>query len=297
MKINHRIALRSDDPFWGDIKSLGVSIDRNSCGIWVANVTEDDPAWSNVRPLLSDRPCCELVSNIFTKRELEEAEWLQMDALGHHGYPQPEQDFGYIERTYDVAEYCPLCGIGRIQKAPFRLRAEPKAPRSQFVQLNWVFDEFFVRSEARQGLVSASISGIAFLSPVLHKSDRPSAKIVQMQVTTVLPSALDTNGLAQVTCKPENEEWCLGVPLRDTVLGNAGFCGRVKYDFEHRGPLRFDRTAFEGAPDVVKSHEWFGRGKAASRLVLVSQRFRQVVCGAKWRGLSFEPIELIDEPA
>jgi hypothetical protein len=46
-------------------------------------------------------------------------------------------------------------------------------------------------------------------------------------------------------------------------------------------------------PDVGRSHEWVGSGGSASQLVIVSQRFRQVVLEAKWRGVRFEPIELL----
>jgi hypothetical protein len=48
------------------------------------------------------------------------------------------------------------------------------------------------------------------------------------------------------------------------------------------------------APDVVKTHEWFGSGAAASRHVVVSKRFRRLATDMGWRGISFEPIELVD---
>ncbi len=107
-----------------------------------------------------------------------------MHALGHHGYPQPEEDFGYREATYNVSDHCPTCGIGSVQNAPFRLRAEFKASHSQVVQLNWVFDEFFLREKARDGLRSVDITGIDYLAPVLHKTDRPSERVAQMVVKT-----------------------------------------------------------------------------------------------------------------
>jgi len=47
----------------------------------------------------------------------------------------------------------------------------------------------------------------------------------------------------------------------------------------------------------VKTCEWFGSGGAASQIVIVSQRFHQLVNAQKWRGLAFEPIELIHSPA
>ena len=110
-----------------------------------------------------------------------------------------------------------------------------------------------------------------------------------MQVEQTLPQALDVRDLPPVTCKPCNEEATPG----QTEPDDATYCGRVKYHLQHRGPLRFSRPAFENAPDVVKTDEWFGSGMSAFQLVLVSQRFRQAVITAKWRGLAFEPIELI----
>ena len=173
------------------------------------------------------------------------------------------------------------------------MRAEFKASHSQFLQLNWVLDEFFLRDKARQGLRSAGITGIEDLAPVLHKKDRPSEQVVQMVVTTTLPPALDTTGLQSVTCKPRNEEWSPGRKGQSAEPARQPYCGRLKYAGMCKGPYRFARSAFVGAPDVVKSHEWFGSGGAAFRLVIVSQKFRQAVVAGKWRGVSFEPIELI----
>ncbi|MFO0828698.1 MAG: hypothetical protein U0572_11205 [Phycisphaerales bacterium] len=301
MKINHRIALRHDDRFWREIDRLGLHYDRGDpnnvlqLAISVLNVTEDQPEWPEVERLVA-KYCSgpHSVSTLFTKAELDTARWLQLSALGHHGYPQPEEDFGYQEVTYDLTEYCPTCGIGGAQKAPFRLRAEFKPSRSQILQLNWVFDEFFLRDEAREGLRSAAITGIDYLAPVLHKSGRQSERVAQMVVKTKLPLAINPVGLQPVTCKPQNEEWQEMQRLRISEPEKLSHCGRVKYHRAHKGPYRFDGGAFAGAPDVVKSHEWFGSGASAHRLVIVSQRFRQAVVTSKWRGVSFEPIELVE---
>src|ERR1700722_5708817 len=69
--------------------------------------------------------------------------WYRLQATGHFGYPQPE--VGYESWVYDPNSYCGRCGIGGAQRNPFRFRSEPKARHSKFYQLNWVFDEFFVR--------------------------------------------------------------------------------------------------------------------------------------------------------
>jgi hypothetical protein len=97
-----------------------------------------------------------------------------------------------------------------------------------------------------------------------------------------------------VTCMPDNEENYVPLAAAASSEGNPWpYCRQVRYHLRHRGPLRFDRGSFEGAPDIVKTQEWFGSGGQASRLVVASQKFRQAVVVAKWQGLVFQPIELI----
>ena len=297
MKIKQRIVLRYDSPFWDEIDRLALSYKKGDprIALSVLEITEDRPEWPEVERLLAKHGEKSIsYSNVYSKAELDTAEWLVLGARGHHGYPQPEDGFGYRQATYDLSQSCPTCNIGGVQKAPFRLRSEPKASRSQFLQLNWVFDEFFLRDEARLGLEAAGITGFDLLRPVLHKSGRPSEQVTQMVVKTILPPALQTQGLQPVTCKPRNEEWNPRNRLRRPEPDERPHCQRVKYHFIRRGPFRLRRGAFAAAPDVVKSHEWFGSGGRAEQLVLVSQKFRRTVIEAKWRGLYFEPIELVD---
>lgn len=304
MKINHRIVTDCDDPFWKEVDRLSLPYEHgdpdNPLGMdfSILNITEDHPAWIDVAVLIRDYGVSgHTISNVFTRSEMDRAEWLVMSALGHHGYPQPEDGFEFMSATYDVSDYCVRCGIGAVQNAPFRLRDEPKAPRSQFLQLNWVFDEYFVREDAAAGLISAGLEGLQLRPVILHSKNRLSAQVKQMEIRTVLPRALDLSLHQAVTCKSENEEGdneAVIARVRQARWGHVSYCGRVKYHKEHRGPLRFDQRSLIGAPDVVKSFEWFGSGGAAHRLVLVSQRFRRTVQEGKWRGLAFEPVVLCD---
>jgi hypothetical protein len=294
MRINHRIALRGDSPFWTEIQGLGLSFDPGL--IAVLNITEDDAAWPAVERLLSLHGSpVHLINNLFARKEIEEAEWLEARAKGHHGYPQPEDDFGYIQQTYDTSGYCPRCGIGGVQKAPFRLRAEPKAGHSHFLQLNWVFDELFIRREVCSALKVSAITGVSFVPPILHESSQPSERVVQMQIDTVLPGGPETSGLQPVTCKPNNEE--SAATAGTAIASRVGpYCHRIKHHRMKKRPFRFTRDAFAGAPDVVKSAEWFGSGASAHRLIIVSRKFREIVSRRKWRGIAFEPIEVADSP-
>ncbi len=230
------------------------------------------------------------MTNLYTKRELDAAERLEISATGHQGYPKPED--GYFEQTYDSTS-CERCGIHGTQVAPLRFSGEPKSKTIQFLQLHWVYDEFFVRHEARDLLTLEDITGVEFGPVLVSRKGDVSRQASQMRVLGTLPPALDASELQTVTCKPHNEEWRPDVRATSADREDLPYCGRVKYRWAHRGPLRFDRSAYLDVPDLVKSHEWFGSGGSASQCVIVSQRFRQIVIAAEWRGLRFEPIELV----
>jgi hypothetical protein len=295
VRINHRIVGRSEEPFWDEIDELGLAYERSaSTGLSILNITEDAPDWSYVRRLCEIHRVLSQVSNLFSTQEVESAAWLTMHARGHHGYPMPDDDFSYREATYDVRAYCSRCGIGAIQNAPFRIRGEFRAPRSHFIQLNWIFDEFFVRTPVAAALVDSKIQGVSFLAPMLHKRNEPSRDVVQMKIEFALPPAIHTANLQPVTCVLKNEEWRTETPAMWLPPEDLPYCGRRKYHMAHAGPLRLSRTAFDGAPDVVKTTEWFGSGASACHEVIVSARFRRLVTARAWRGVSFEPVELTD---
>ena len=219
------------------------------------------------------------------------SEWFNVGATSHFGYPQPEGS--YARTTYDVAGYCDRCGIGGVQRHPFRFRSEPKASRSQFLQLNWVFDELFVRPEVQTVFEREGVSGVGFGPALHHRTGRALESIQQLIVLTILPPGLQTEGLQTVTCKPDNEEAAsesFGGPKR--YPPDYPFCGRVKYHWPQT--LRFARGTFAEAPDVAKSHEWFGSGGAADRAILVSQRIVDLIKAHKWRGLRTESVRLLD---
>jgi hypothetical protein len=212
-------------------------------------------------------------------------------ATSHFGYPQPENQ-GYMEASYDTSGYCDRCGVGAVQRAPFRFKAEPKARHSHFLQLNWIFDEFFVRADVREAFERAGLLGVSFLPAVHHRTGVPLSFVEQLQVHSVLSLALDTPDLQTVTCKPENEEPPLPLPMQASLryLPDYPYCGRVKYHWPKI--LSFRAEAFVAAPDVIKSSEWFGSGGSASRAVIVSERFAELAEENGWRGISVEQVNL-----
>jgi len=158
MEIINRICEFNNDNLKRDLDLLGIkySYDENTMfKTIVLEIAESDPQWSKIA-LLVEQYSLNVTSGIqYSKKELDEADWLIASSSGHFGYPQPEDS--YVSVTYDTSNYCERCGIGSSQKDPFRFRSIPKQKRSSFLQLNWVFDEFFVRPNIKEVLEKKSI--------------------------------------------------------------------------------------------------------------------------------------------
>lgn len=215
-------------------------------------------------------------------------QWYLVWARGHHGFPQPEDD--YSACVY--RNWCARCGQHDDQIAPFRVR-RALAEHSHFVQLNCVFDVFFVSPEVGARIVSEGISG-AELGPVLeHRSSREMPERRQLMIGTATACA-ETSKLPRVTCQPENEESAYEAfgGGQKRYSPTAPYCGRVK----HHAPttLAVDPIALSDAPDLVLTAEWFGSGGSAFRLVLASQRFMSLFKSEKWRGLEMKPVLMAD---
>lgn len=145
MKIKHTITFSDNEEVREALISAGVPLRLEN--ILNVKISEDDPKWPVVAELMKKHKYFEFCTTDFTLNELKSASWLKVTPIWHHGYPQPDRDFGYLDITYDLAGYCEECGIGAVQKAPFRFSREPKWGRRQILQVNWVFDEYFVTPE------------------------------------------------------------------------------------------------------------------------------------------------------
>jgi hypothetical protein len=254
-------------------------------------ISEKHPLWPQIRELAARydafRPRDIRVQ--YSREDIAGAAWLSIGATRFRGYPQPEADYHY--QVYDPNGYCDRCEIRTSQRAPFRFRSEPKG-RDSFLQLNWVFDEFFVRPEVRELFDGAGVSGVDYGPCIHHSSGRRLESLNQLLVLTVLPPGLVTTELNTVTCQPNNEEGpakSYGSRLR--YSDDYPYCGRVKYHWPLLGQT-YAAEIFGDAPDIVKSHEWFGSGGSASREVLVSQKVCRLIMDNKLRGLSLAPVAL-----
>lgn len=209
--------------------------------------------------------------------------WFSIYSLGHHGYPEPGVE--HITRTY--ADACPRCGTHGAQVAPFRVKAARRARHSDFLQLNWCFDAFFVRTEVAEAIREEGLGGVGYESIVEHRSGTKLLDRVQLTFD-VVESCVETSRLPAVTCRPNNEESFLALHGEPWFPSTTPYCGSVK----HHPPnsVAVHPEAIPRALDVFQTAEWFGSGGAAFRLTLCSQRFVEFVEERRLRGIGFRPV-------
>jgi len=229
-------------------------------------ICESDARWPQVAALVEQLQSLDMVRTEFTQRERSDAKWLAMWSTWFHGYPKPDADNGYREMTYDPTRCCQKCGVGLRQRAPFRMAGEPRWGRRQVLQLNWVFDEYFVKPEVWEAVFRGY--GIECTPVIDHGTGKELKSVVQLRIDVIASERLVVK-----------EERCNTCPA----------CGVRKYEPHTRG--KFPGFASEvGGPHALKTQEIWGSGHGAFRQVLVSQELYGAIAAAKVRGARFEPL-------
>jgi len=229
-------------------------------------VDEGDASWPKVKTLIEQWNPADFVRTDFSEHERITASFLQMFA-GQNGYPQPEDDFSYRNATYDLKEYCPTCGIGKKQIAPFRMKGEPRWGKKSVFQLNWIYDDFFVQPTIWEEVFRPL--GIGRIAVIDHRSGNELQTVVQLELKTVAKSALLLDG----SCPAEI----------------CAACGREKHLPISRGFF----PAFASDPEfqIGRTQELFGSGASAWHATIVSQAVYKALNAHKIVGLGFHPLK------
>ncbi len=261
MRVVHRVSISSSPEVSAELAYLGVEV--GSAGFVSFEVDETHPRWAELRAWIARRSAPDVLTTAFSGDEVTAAPWLELVPDWHHGYPQPDEDsFGYLSATYDLTEYCEKCGVGLRQVAPFQMKGEPKWGRRGVLQLNWVFDEFFVAPHVWSAVFEPL--GVGCRRVMTPRGDELET-VVQLVIEA--EADIGTDGLEAETC---------------------GSCGRTKYVPVARG--RFPALVSEPAGALVKTRQWFGSGASAHHRVLVAQDARRALDAEKVRGASFRPV-------
>jgi hypothetical protein len=261
MQVIHRITISSSPEIRAELATMAVVIAGS--GLVTFELDESHDSWPRVRRWIATRRAVDVVRTEFSKQEIANAKWFELTPDSHHGYPQPDEDvFGYRQATYDLSEYCEQCGIGLKQNAPFQMKGEPKWGRNGILQLNWVFDEYFVTPEIWSKIFQPR--GIE-CRLVVDPKGVALQSVVQLSITH--ESSVVTEGLSIKRCAK---------------------CGRVKYLPFTRGYF----PALSSTPTVqmVKTREYFGDGASASRRILVASDLAHALVAERVRGASLRPV-------
>jgi len=273
VQIKHTITFCDHDLTWWQrrklsrsLKAIGITLNDVPLVRLNFEISEDDDRYAAVAELQKQYGSVDVWQTSFSDEELRRASWVRMLGKWLQGYPMPDDDLGYLEATYDLANYCNECGVGAEQVRPFRMRSEPKWGRRSVLQLNWVCDEFFVRPALFKEVFEPL--GIGSSEVLHHRSLAPLETVVQLDIATVLADPLMMGKHPFETCSR---------------------CGRDKYLLSSGGEF----PALSGPSPVThiaKAQEYFGSGGAAGRPVLISQELYQMLANRATRGAEFHAV-------
>lgn len=270
MRIVHRIGLRATPAQRRHLESLGLKLPNGSLlpgggdMLLAFDLDEDHPNWHALSTTLREWNASDVLRTEFSKKEIIAASWLNLVSDWHHGYPQPEEDvFGYRQATYDLSNWCQECGIGMKQNAPFQMKGEPSWGKNGILQLDWVYDEYFVTPEVWTRVFQPF--GIEAL---------PVKDPLGVELKTVRQLAIDeevdieTEGLQAERCPK---------------------CGRLRYQPITRGA--FPMLAHAPSNPIARTRQYFGSGHLAYKGVLIAQELARDMAAAKVRGASVKPVQ------
>jgi hypothetical protein len=259
-----------------DLKKYGDPPPRERPSEWpvYCEMPEDDPRWGNVGTLLHEYASSEhriwhRTWTEFTQQERDAAKSLSVGPCWTRGYPEPSdvaavpgtRYLPYFAATYDLRTYCEVCLAGARQNASFRMKAEPVWGRRSILQLNWVPDELFVKTEVYDAIFRPF--GIENQPVLRHKTGAKLDSVVQLSIPQEV--TLDVAASRHTTC------------VR---------CGRDKYAPVCRG---FFPSPLDVVSSMSKSREYFGVTETAFKAILVASPIYEKIRDAGLKGVEFQP--------
>ncbi|MGE3801053.1 MAG: hypothetical protein AB7H80_08540 [Candidatus Kapaibacterium sp.] len=247
MKIMHHIGSDWSREDVEMLRSKGVNVD---VGIHAIQLEEDD-LYSELASFFKEREVVNIEYAEFTAQELNEASLLFYTGTWENGYPQPKRNKAYLNATFDLSRYCSVCGIGKVQNAPFRIKSEPKWGKRKMFELFWEPDALFVESTFYETYLSPL--GLLSKEVLIHKSEKVANSVVQV----LLPD-ID-----------------LHLDLSEISYENCTNCHRAKYSPVVRKPYRKRKELDVAAPSIFRGNNYFGSGGLAFKQIFISQEVRK----------------------
>jgi hypothetical protein len=267
MKIKYRFVIDWNVAWVAELQQLGLSVspsvrDPMNGGVAIVYVEEGHPSWAEASGLMRMWGATMTYTTEFTSAEIAGADYCALRPAHYSGYPQPEEDFGFRNTTYDRQEFCEECGVGLRQVAPFRVRRFPKWGRNAFLKLHWVSDEYFMRTE----LWRSHLQPLGIPSRVVEdRKGSPVDGMVQLQVDDRIDLDVDDMGGA-VVCKCCNREYFIPV--------QRGF---------------FPAPAGKPSAAAFRSRQYFGTGHNGFNEIIVSSSVAAAIVAGGLKGVTLWP--------
>ena len=278
MRIRHRIAYNKEtigSDFVNFLRINNSKFEDTNSYIGVAYIFEDDEYIDKLYGYYFKENITPIIDVIYTKDEYNKAQWYSFRPKYRFEYPQPEDDFAYKGVSYNDSKFCNNCGGGLTQKDSFRITKTPKWGKRCFLMLNWIEDEIFINTIAKDILVANNITGLNFLEVINHKKN------------------LVFDDIHQIYVKNELKPGLLNLKQSVKESQNCNVCGSVKYIYSGKG-LTFKKEIFDNLNyDILKTNESFGEGHICARKIIISKKLYQVIKNNSLdKDVEFEPISL-----
>jgi len=296
MKVRHRFAFNtSKTKIISFLDKHGIKYEEMQ-GVTVFYVYEDEDDFVMIKEFMTSNEAVSISNAIYTKNEIETADWLTVRSSWSSLYPQPEEDMNYRFATYDATNYCEgnpnisipqgdkittyrkyatptyYCRKGLVQKESFVLKKEPNWGSRNFTMLHWVGDELFISPKTAEVLTKSDLSGFEYYD-VKNKSKKTFNNVKQILIGNYVDKGLCADAIERTHKCP--------------------VCGFTKFHLK-TGIYRFHKEVFEGIKnDIVKTTDKFGEIHCDSLILITHKFYRTIVDSKLDRGLIFEPIKLV----
>lgn len=266
MNIIHRISFSKDENLFYRFEKNNIKIKKGLINYF--DIGENDKNWSFVKSLIRKYSTVIFDNQYkteFSKKEFDQAACFILTPEWHFEYPQPEEDFGYQHLTYDDSFACYSCGVGFRRKNLFKLKREPDWGKREIVQLNWVFDEFFVSKRLKEQLINRF--NINFFDVIKYKKEEVFNNIFNIQISDTV-SIINKEMLEYKRC-----------PI----------CGKIKYKSCTNG---FYPCIRNSDACIVKTEEYFGSGKSAFQRIIINRDMYEFFITNNIKGIGFIPMKI-----
>jgi hypothetical protein len=265
MEIRHTISFPRNDAVIALLQSTGVHFDESEFCIRV-KINESSPCFLSVADFARSSRAVEIVENLFSQDEIDNASWFAIYATSHFAFPEPKDDWGYLRESFDLAAYCAECGLGKRQIRALRTKKEPIWSKASFAQLHWIFDEFLTNRDVSGSFLRDL--GIAFRPVIKHQTNSPFASLIQLEIHE------------SVSIKAKG------------IIANLRVCNRCKRDKYLPATAGFFPTLAEiPSSNIFRTKEHFGDGARSASAIIVSKEFHDRFTELNLKGLVFRPLK------